>query len=143
MFTDLLGGKLVNIRLTIGDERDGPIIKLLEVVRGVVLVLTPFKAEPSDVSLDRVDVFLLFFGRVGVIKTQVTRPAELLRHAEVEAYCFGVANVEIAVGLGREARHDSAGVFVRLYVLGHDLTNEIKRGLSFSGSHALDVSRNC
>src|SRR5260370_36523805 len=66
------------------------------------------EAEPANVSFDRVDVFLLLPGRVGIIEAQVAAAAELLRRAEIEADRLGVADMEIAVGLGRKAGHDLA-----------------------------------
>src|SRR5262249_57565121 len=88
------------------DELHGPLIELLEVVARVIEVPAPVEAEPADVAHDRVDVLLAFLGRVGVVEAQIAVPVELLRHAEVEADRLGVADVEVAVGLGRKARDD-------------------------------------
>jgi hypothetical protein len=71
----------------------------------VVEVLPPIEAEPAHVALDGVDVLLLLLGWVGVVEAQIAAAAELLRHAEVEADRLGVADVEIAVGLGWKAGH--------------------------------------
>ncbi|OPZ03835.1 MAG: hypothetical protein BWZ08_02820 [candidate division BRC1 bacterium ADurb.BinA292] len=49
-------------------------------------MLAPVEPEPADVLLDRVDVFLLFLRRVGVVEPQVALAAEFLRHAEIEAH---------------------------------------------------------
>ena len=45
----------------------------------------------------------LFLARVGVVEAQVAQAAELLGDAEVQADRLGVADVQIAVRLGREA----------------------------------------
>ena len=63
----------------------------------------PVEAHPADVGLDRLDVLLLLLGRVGVVEAQVATPVELLGDAEVEAHGLGVADVQVAVGLGRKA----------------------------------------
>ena len=71
-------------------------------------MLAPVEAEPAHVALDGVDVLLLLLGRIGVVEAQVAAAAELLRDAEVEADRLGVADVQIAVGLGRKARDDAS-----------------------------------
>ncbi len=89
----------------------------------------PVEAEPAHVALDGVDIFLLFLGRIGVVEAQVAAPAELLGDAEVEADRFGVADMEVAVGLGRKAGDDladAAGVEVGL----DDVADEIAAGFA-------------
>jgi hypothetical protein len=77
--------------------------------------------------LDGLDVLLLFLGGVGVVVAQVALAAEFLGDAEVEADGLGVADVEVAVGLGREARDDPPAVFPAALVFGDDGANEIGR----------------
>src|SRR5262249_19518141 len=86
----------------------GPFVEPLEIIRRVVEMPVPIEAEPAHVALDRVDILLLFPGRVGVVEAQVTAAAELLRDAEVERDRLGVADVEIAVRLGGKAGDDCA-----------------------------------
>ena len=57
-----------------------------------------------------VDILLLFTLRVGVVKAQVAHTAVVRRQAEVQADAFGMADMQVAVGLGREARADACGV---------------------------------
>ena len=75
-------------------------------------------------SLDRVDVLLLLLDRVGVVEAQVAAPAELLRDPEVERDRLGVADVEVAVRLGREAGDDLRDAALA-HVGGDDLADEI------------------
>jgi hypothetical protein len=70
-------------------------------------MLAPVEAEPAHVLLDRLDVLPLFLDRIGVVEAQVAVAAELLCHPEIEADRLGMADVEIAVRLGREARDHS------------------------------------
>ena len=72
-------------------------------------MIAPVEAEPADVVLDGSDELVLLPGRVGVIEAQVAAPAELSRDAEIQTDRLGVADMEIAVGLGREAGDDGAG----------------------------------
>src|SRR4051794_32983697 len=90
-------------------------------------VLAPIEAEPAHVSLDRVDVFLLFPRRIGVIEAQIAVAAELLRDPEVEADGFGVPDMQIAVRLGGEARHH-AFVTPRRKIIRHDVADEVAAG---------------
>ena len=86
----------------------GPAIEPLEVIGGVVQVHPPVEAEPAQIALDRVDIFLVLAGRVGVVEAQVAAPAELLGHAEVQADRLGMTDMEIAVGLGWKPGYDLA-----------------------------------
>ena len=76
-----------------------------------------------DDGLDVLDVLL---GRVGVVHAQVADAAELAGDAEVEADGLGVADVQVAVRLGRKA-----GVDLRILLLGDvrgdDVADEIGR----------------
>jgi hypothetical protein len=55
---------------------------------------------------DRIDVFLLFLLRIGVVEAQVAAAAVLLGEAEVEQDRLGVAEVQVAVRLRRKAGAD-------------------------------------
>ena len=74
----LLGRLVVDIGVAGADQVLGPAVELLEIIRGVVEVPAPIEAEPAHVALDRVDVFLLLPGRVGVVEAQVAAAAKLL-----------------------------------------------------------------
>ena len=124
VLADLVGGQVVDVGLAGPDERDGPRVELVEVVGRVVEVLAPVEPEPADVRLDGVDVLLLLLRRVRVVEAQVAPAAELPRDAEVEADRLGVADVEVAVRLRREARHDRR-VAALPHVGGNDLADEV------------------
>src|SRR3990167_2834469 len=81
-------------------------MQLVEVVGGVTLLAGPLEAQPLYVALDRVDVFLVFLGRVGVVEAQVALAAKLLGQAEVQADRLGMADMQVAVGLRRETGDD-------------------------------------
>ena len=94
---------VVDIGLACPDQILGPRIELLEIVRGVIEVLAPIKPQPAHIRFDGVDVFLLFLGGIGVVEAQMAAAAKLLRDAEIEANGLGVADMQVAVGLGRKA----------------------------------------
>ena len=117
-------GLVVHIGLAGADQMLGPCVELLEIVRRVVEVLAPIEAEPAHVALDGVDIFLLFLGRIGVVEAQVAVAAEFLGDAEIEADRLGVADMQIAVRLRREAGDDRL-VPAGGQVGAHDVADEI------------------
>ncbi len=105
----LLGGQAVHVGVAAAHQLFGELVQIFEVVRGVVLVraparVLPGKAEPLHRVADRIDVLRFLLRRVGVVEAQVAGAAILAREAEVEEDRLGVAVMQIAVGLGREAR---------------------------------------
>src|SRR5579872_5708183 len=87
----------------------------------------PIEAEPAHVALDRVDIFLRLLGGVGVVEAQVADAAIFLGDAEIQADRLGVADMEIAVGLGRKARHHAFDA-ARLEVGLDDIADEVAAG---------------
>ena len=71
----------------------------------MVEVRSPVEAEPAHVPFDRIDIFLLFLGRIGIIEAKMTTAAELFRDTEVEADRLGVTDVQVSIRLRRKARH--------------------------------------
>ena len=110
------------------DEPLGELVELFEIIRGVELPVLPIESQPADVLLDRLDVFdLLGFG-VRVVEAEVAFPAVVGGQAEIEADRLGVADVEIAVRLGREAGLDPALVLAGFEVGVDDVADEIVLG---------------
>ena len=64
------------------------------------------ETEPFDVFLDGVDVFVVFFFGIGIIKTQIAQAVINISQTKIQADGFGVADVQIAVRLGRETGLD-------------------------------------
>ena len=64
------------------------------------------ETKPLDVFFDGVNVFVVFFFGVGVVKTQVTQAVVNIRQTEVQADGFGVSDVQVAVGFWRETGLD-------------------------------------
>ena len=92
------------------------------------------KAHPADVFHDGVDEFGFFFRGVGVVEAEVAFAVELAGEAEVEADGFGVADVEVAVGLGWEAGVDATGVFTGGEIGDDDVADEVGRPGGLGGS---------
>ena len=113
VLADLVGRQGVDVGHALADQLLGELVELLEVVGGVVHAVAPVEAEPAHVVLDRVDVLDVFLDRVGVVEAQVAAAAELRGDAEVEADRLGVADVQVAVRLGRKPRDDASAVACR------------------------------
>ena len=106
----------------------GPIVKLLEIIGGVEQPVFPIAAQPADVVDDRIDVLLLFLGRVRVVEPQVELAAVLLREPEVQADALRMADVQIAVRLRRKPRMHPPAVLAGGPVGVDDLLDEIAGG---------------
>ena len=110
VFRHVVGILAVDVGVAGRDEILGHQVQLLEVIAGKIqvalAVLLPAETEPLDAVDDGVDVFLLFPGRVGVVEAQMAHALVVARHAEVQADRLGVADVQVAVRLGREAGDD-------------------------------------
>ena len=124
MGADLLLAQAVDVRRALLDEVDAVVVELLEIVRGVAQ-LAPLEAQPADVALDGLDVAGFFGLRVGVVEAQVAGAPVLGGNPEVEADGLGVADVQQAVGFGREAGGDPPSVLPAGQVRGHDLAHEV------------------
>ncbi len=101
---DLLLCLVIDVGLAALNHLLGPGVKLVEIV-GSVKFLLPLKSEPLDVLLDRIDIFSVLLGRIGVIETQVGLAAVFLSEAEVDADALRVSEMEVPVRLRRETRH--------------------------------------
>ena len=86
--------------------------------------LRPLKAQPAHVVLDGGDELGVFLGRIGVVEAQVADAAELAGDAEVQADRLGMADVQVAVGFGRETGVDDR-VLAAGQVLADDLADEV------------------
>ena len=100
---NLLLSLVVNISLTLLNEFHSPIVELVEVVRSVALH-SPIKAEPLDILLDGIYILGVLLHGVGVIETQIALTIVALCKTKVQADTLCVTDVQVAVGLGREAR---------------------------------------
>ena len=128
--SDLLLAQVADVGLARLDELDGVGVEGVEVVRGVVEVVSPIQAQPAQVFLHRVGILDILLGRVGVVEAQVADAPVLGRNAEVEPGRLGVSDVQVAIRLGREACHDPALVPAGPQVLRDDTSYEVRRGSS-------------
>jgi hypothetical protein len=121
---DLVGAQAVDVGFAAANQLGGALVQPLEVV-GRVVQRVPPEPEPLDVLLDGVDVFDVLLGRVGVVEAQVAGAAGFPGDSEVQADRLGVADVQVAVRLGREPRRHAPAVLSGAAVLGHDRADEV------------------
>ena len=103
VFAHLVLAEVVHIGNALFDELDGQLVALVE-VRRAEQHLIPLEAEPADILLDGVDILRILLGGVGVVEAEVAGTAVPLGHAKVDGQRLGVADVQVAVRLRREAR---------------------------------------
>ena len=111
----LFGRKVVHIGHALAYQVAGYLEQPVEEV-GRIVEVRPLKAQPAYVALYGIDELRVLLGGVGIVKTQVALAAVLFRYAEIYAQRLGVADVQIAVRLGREAGvyliRDAAGRYI-------------------------------
>ena len=125
LLCDLLRRLLVDIGFALFDETDSEVVELLEIVGGIEY-LAPFEAEPGDIALDSLYVFRVLFGRVGVVETEVAHAVVFLGDTEVHTDGFDMADMQVAVRLGRETGLDTSVVHSLREVFFYNLLNEIE-----------------
>ena len=77
----------------------------------------PVEAEPTDAVHDAVNILLILLDGIGVVKAHVAGAAVVTGKAEVQTDALGMADVQIAVRLRREARANAGRVGLALFEL--------------------------
>ena len=122
----LLGGEVADVGFAVADQPDGALVHLLKVVARVIDAVSEIETEPADVAGDRIDVFGILLGRVGVVEPEVAAAVVLCGDAEVEADRLGVADMQVAVGFGGEAGDHFPVIFSGAIVFGDHLADEVE-----------------
>ena len=140
---DLVGGLVVDERVPRPDQVDRPVVELLEVVGRVEDRSSPQSKPSQRTSASMASMYSCssFSGLVSSNR-RLQVPPNSLRDAEVEGDRLGMADVEVAVGLGREPR-DEGGEATGGEVRGHDVADEVAAlgGCGRSGSLVLHGGR--
>ena len=88
--------------------------------------ISPVKPQPTNIVLDRCDVFLAFLAGIRIVKTQVGPPVRLCGHTKIEADRHHMTDMEVAVRLRGKARHYLV-VFPGLQVVVDNLADKVPR----------------
>ena len=127
---DLLGRLLIDIGVAVADHPQGEVPEALEIVARVVDV-APLEAEPTDVLEDVLHILVVFLAGVGIVEAEVAHAIVVLGHAEVHTDSLGMANMQVAIGLRREARLNAAAVLAFCQVFFYQLLHEADTALRF------------
>ena len=106
VFAELLRRQLAHIGKPFFNQLHGVFVILLEVVRAEEEPVAPVKAEPVDILLNGFHKLVVLLGGVRVVHAQVADAAEFFGRSEIDAQCLAVADVQVAVRLGRETGVD-------------------------------------
>src|SRR5450830_630236 len=94
--------------------------------------LCPVKPQPFNAVHDGVNVFLIFFFWVGIIKAQMATTCIITCQTKIEADRFSMANVQIAVWLWwkacDDARHAVALVGTSCLIIVNDRAQKVRNG---------------
>src|SRR5262249_28524148 len=57
---------------------------------------------------DRLFIFEIFFGWIGIVKAEMANPSILLCNAKIQTNSFGMSDMQKAIGFGGKSGHDFA-----------------------------------
>ncbi|MNC04139.1 hypothetical protein D3C75_515720 [compost metagenome] len=120
--------QFIDIRQTFIDKLNRVVKQLVEIIRGITDVAGPLETEPFNIVLNGINVFDVFFYRVGVIETQVALALIILRDTKIQADGFCMADVQIAVWLWRET-----GANAGVLTIGQIFINNLANKVSWAG----------
>ena len=101
-----------------------PFVQLVEIVRSISFLI-PLETKPLDIFFNRIHIFGVFLGRVGIVETQVCLAAIFLSQAEVYADTFRMSKMQISVRLRRETGQNAVH-FPGLEIRFNDFFEEIQ-----------------
>mmetsp|Transcript_124681 Transcript_124681/g.364155 ORF Transcript_124681/g.364155 Transcript_124681/m.364155 type:complete len:328 (-) Transcript_124681:12-995(-) len=107
LLSHLIHFRVIHIRKALLDHFLHPCLQLIKVFRGVAHVIRE-DLESGQVGLDALLEFHLLLARVGVVEAEDELAAVVPGVVVVQHGGLGVADVEVAAGLGGEARADPA-----------------------------------
>ena len=87
------------------DESDSILIQKFKIFRRMC-DFPRFIAHKSDIFNDVVNVFLIFFGGIGVIKSEIAFSTMNLCQHEIKSHGSAVTNVQISIGFRWETSQD-------------------------------------
>ncbi len=139
---DLLAGLLVHICLSLLDKAHGEIIKLREIITGIIKTVLPVVTQPVYVFFDCLNIFRILFLRICVIKTKIAGTPEFLGRTEIHDKCLGMSDMQIAVGLRRETSIESSSILAGLKVCLDFLLYKIETALCYGFLFLYDFFHN-
>ena len=127
VFADFLGREALDVGFVLSDQVLGKFVQLIEVIGRILQMLAPIETQPRHAVANRIDIFLRFLFRIGIVETQVTQTTVIMRNTEIQANALGVADVQIAIGLGRETRFHTSVPFSGTIIFVDNIADKIGR----------------
>jgi hypothetical protein len=109
-FPDLLRTQVADISLSLLNEFCCIFVHPFKVVRRIILPVVPIVSEPFNIFFDRLDIFDLFLGRVGIIESQIAKAPEFLCDSKIEADGFGMSYMQVTIRFRRKPGMDLSAV---------------------------------
>ena len=129
VFLHLVASQVFHVGLAHFNQLFGKGVNLVVVVAREIFAALPFKTEPLHVFADGIHIFHVFLGRVRIVEAEVRDAAKVLVlvcRTEVQADGLRMADVDVAVGFGRETGMH-LGALARLEVVDDDVLHKIRR----------------
>ena len=108
---DLFRSLLIYISISLLYHTQCQIIQLREIIRCIIKTISPVKAQPVNIFHNRIDIFHIFPGRIGIVKTQITCSSIFRGNPEIHANSLCMTYMQIAVRLGRKPSIQTPAVF--------------------------------
>lgn len=90
-------GQFADISQSLFNQLFGIGIGLFKIIAAKIQAVIPGKAQPLDILLDSLHIFIILFGGVGIIETQVAQATKFFGDAEVDAQSLAMADMQISV----------------------------------------------
>jgi hypothetical protein len=100
-------------------------IELIKISRRIIYFISPVESKPPNILDDRLNITLLLFDWISIIKAQITYSTKFGGKAEVDTNRFSMADVKKPIRLWREASTNTPSPFVRRYIFFNNFTNKI------------------
>src|SRR6187431_3712463 len=88
-------------------------------------MFAPVEAQPSDRIAYRINVFLLFFFRIGVVQAQMADAVIISRQTKVETDAFRMTDMQVAIRLGGKTGFDASSPFTAPVILFNVVADEV------------------
>ncbi len=103
---DLVRRQVADESKTFLNKKHCLLIHDVKIVRCEVQPVLKIRPEPSHIRLDGLHEFRFFLCRIRIVKSEIEFAVELLSGHIIKKDRLRVPDVQVAVRLGREARHD-------------------------------------
>ena len=128
VFADLICREVLDVGLAFFDELNGALVEFFKIVGSVVQPVAPVEAQPADVAHDVLfELHGLLVG-IGVVEAKIAQAVVFGGDLEVQAQRFRVADMQVPVGFGREARVHFSAIFVGFQVFCDSGSDKVQRG---------------